>query len=527
MSRIKEKLTKYSRIRRELTQESLEEFGKTYLKHHVQEYETTVAHKEIYQILSEITSRRGQKMAVAAPRGFGKSTVFSLIYILYCLCHAKEKYILIISETSVAANSILENIKKELTGNEKIKLDFPEVFETGRRPKAPRWKQEEIETRNKIKVKALSVNQQIRGTKHRHSRPTLVLLDDIESMRTCSTSESREKLRDWLRKGVLNAGSEKTNFIFLGNLYHVDSLLGEYLAVDKNVTWIKKIYRAIIHEAVNAHLWERWARIYNSQEEYCGNKGPKTAYFYYLKNEADMLEGTEVLWPKRWGYCGLMVKREDDPIAFRSEYQNDPIDPRSRVFDVDEFHYWNKEYQSVEMLLRALREHRIEFYGACDPSLGNDAKNGDFSAIIILAWDQIGKALYVIAADIQRRQPDQLVRDIIGWHERFQCSKFGIEANANQSLLIPLIETAARDQRLYPRIYPITNTKQKKTRIHELQPLTKNGMLHFNQDQKLLLEQMRDFPQGNHDDGPDALEMAVRLSEKVRGPSILEKMGKR
>jgi hypothetical protein len=32
---------------------------------------------------------------------------------------------------------------------------------------------------------------------------------------------------------------------------------------------------------------------------------------------------------------------------------------------------------------------------------------------------------------------------------------------------------------------------------------------------RLLVEQLRDFPCGAHDDGPDALEMAIRLAEEV------------
>ena len=31
----------------------------------------------------------------------------------------------------------------------------------------------------------------------------------------------------------------------------------------------------------------------------------------------------------------------------------------------------------------------------------------------------------------------------------------------------------------------------------------------------LLVDQLRDFPAGAHDDGPDALEMALRLAEEV------------
>jgi hypothetical protein len=31
----------------------------------------------------------------------------------------------------------------------------------------------------------------------------------------------------------------------------------------------------------------------------------------------------------------------------------------------------------------------------------------------------------------------------------------------------------------------------------------------------LLVDQLRDFPAGAHDDGPDALEMALRLANEV------------
>jgi len=32
---------------------------------------------------------------------------------------------------------------------------------------------------------------------------------------------------------------------------------------------------------------------------------------------------------------------------------------------------------------------------------------------------------------------------------------------------------------------------------------------------RMLVDQLRDFPLGAHDDGPDALEMALRLAEDV------------
>jgi len=43
-----------------------------------------------------------------------------------------------------------------------------------------------------------------------------------------------------------------------------------------------------------------------------------------------------------------------------------------------------------------------------------------------------------------------------------------------------------------------------------------------------LVEQLEEFPIGDHDDGPDALEMAVRLAAEVfRGRAIKDGLGSR
>ncbi len=42
----------------------------------------------------------------------------------------------------------------------------------------------------------------------------------------------------------------------------------------------------------------------------------------------------------------------------------------------------------------------------------------------------------------------------------------------------------------------------------------KNGTIKFSRAHHLLLEQARFFPWGKHDDGLDALEMAVRVAEQ-------------
>jgi predicted phage terminase large subunit-like protein len=58
----------------------------------------------------------------------------------------------------------------------------------------------------------------------------------------------------------------------------------------------------------------------------------------------------------------------------------------------------------------------------------------------------------------------------------------------------------------------LKNTIKKEYRIDSIEPLLAAGQFVFRDSPgcKLLVDQLGEFPRGDHDDGPDALEMAVR-----------------
>ena len=64
----------------------------------------------------------------------------------------------------------------------------------------------------------------------------------------------------------------------------------------------------------------------------------------------------------------------------------------------------------------------------------------------------------------------------------------------------------------------IRSTTDKLGRIQTLQPLVSSGILRFSRRHLKLLEQLRQFPHGAHDDGPDALEMAVGIARQLALP---------
>ena len=63
-------------------------------------------------------------------------------------------------------------------------------------------------------------------------------------------------------------------------------------------------------------------------------------------------------------------------------------------------------------------------------------------------------------------------------------------------------------------MYGLNNMTNKQVRIRRLGPYLAQRKLRFKSRSPataLLIQQMKDFPVGDHDDGPDALEMALRL----------------
>lgn len=154
---------------------------------------------------------------------------------------------------------------------------------------------------------------------------------------------------------------------------------------------------------------------------------------------------------------------------------------------------------------------------AVDPSLGKQDKAGDYSAIVLVA---VCDDLLWIKADLQRRSPQKLVADVMLACAQHQPDLVGFEANQFQELLIHEFNRVADDQfkMRYP-IFQIRNKVSKLVRIRRLGPYITRRELRIVDDLsgRLLLQQLQEFPVGQHDDGPDALEMAIRLILETSG----------
>lgn len=501
-------------LRRKLGAVDLEYFGRAYLAHYFLR-ESPAFHGELDQIwrdgvmkgmdpfvsAKEISRADGCRRAIEAPRGHAKSTTFTFKDSIHAAVYGYKHYEIILSDSSEQAEGFLADIKTELEENAALREDFGELM-------GKVWKASVILLSNGSKIEAIGSGKKIRGRRHKQWRPDLILCDDLENDENVNTPEQRQKLRSWFDKAVSECGDTYTDIVYIGTLLHYDSLLAN---VFRKAAYKTRKYQGVIQWAVHTELWDAWEALYTSLTD---PEHDKTALAFFEANKAEMLEGTEVLWEEKWSYYDLMRKRVDiGPAAFNSEIQNDPIDPANCAFQEEWFDFWDEEGKQQP----DFSDPRFLFIGANDPSLGKNKKS-DTSSIIALAKDTVTGYLYVVIADVARRKPDQIIEDALESGRRLKRDfkrpfyKFGVETVQFQYYFAEIMRQRSAAAGEYLPIEEISSTQNKDARIQSLQPFVKNGYIKFSKKHKTLLEQLKTYPMGKNDDGPDGLQMAVKLA---------------
>lgn len=308
---------------------NLHGFARIFFPHHARlpfgsmHRELLRLHRKNAQTTGPLERRSARRSAIAAPRGYAKSTYKTLILPLHSTLYAREGYIIILSATLKQAQQRLKNIKAELETNQLIKDVFRE--ETARRGK---WTEKSIQI-NDVQIDVYSAGTEIRGISHRQWRPTLVLLDDIEDSKSAHSAHRREKLHEWYNEVIENIGDTYTAVEIVGTLLHPDSLLARLL---QRPDFESRTFRAIEQFADRADLWEEWRKLYANLAD---PARLETARAYFNQNRAEMLRGTSVLWHTKEDYYELMTQliTRGRP-AFFKEKQNAPSAAEDAFFDL-------------------------------------------------------------------------------------------------------------------------------------------------------------------------------------------------
>jgi hypothetical protein len=272
------------------------------------------------------------------PRDHGKSKHCSVAYPLWRIAKNHNIRILIISATGGVSESFLSEIIANIGRNEKYQAWAREIDPTGvgvvpklkdRSKSIEDWSGKQITIeREDLNLKDPTITATGLFGAILSKRADLIICDDVVNQMNSFTEDQRTKVKDWIETTVLPVLVPGGTFIYLGNTWHSDDVVSKYMTDPRFI--VQKRRGAIISEAKNQELWQKWGSIMlNIMVE------PKTrrqlANAFYLEHKEAMDEGTEVLWSERYPYQRLYFERLLNPYVFARMYQCDPSNRPDQV----------------------------------------------------------------------------------------------------------------------------------------------------------------------------------------------------
>ena len=455
--------------------------------------------------------KRGISQVIAAPRGSGKSVSWALIEPLHDCCYWSEHYVVIVSSTHDQSVQKLKDIRHQLLENSFL-ISVYGTFFSKRVVSAGEFVVTNYSHR--MLFEAAGSGKEVRGKRFGAHRPTKIIFDDYESDEEVESEACRDKAKRLFNESFKKLGSPTTNIKVIGTVLHREALLNDLI---KNPAYDSHFYKSIVKFSPRQDLWDSWKKIYTDLDN---PDRLKQSEAYYEKNKKDMLKGTEVLWPQKESY--LFLQKEiisDGWRAFSKERQNMPMADDEKIFDLERMHYFtdHKDHVIIQKSGVKIDLKGRRWVGAIDPATGQKKPNmrqrGDFTCILIGFMDDIGR-LFIYDCYIKRVPPSVFISQILQYNELYRFSKFGVETNLYRELLMANIREAVqkfnRERRIPVKmnLLEIYQTEKKEKRIYRIEPKVDNGWILFNKSlPSEFFGQMADFPKGDHDDGPDVLEM--------------------
>lgn len=397
------------------------------------------------------------------PRGFAKTSIAGVAVPLYEILYEDVPFTVYVSHAAPHAKMQLNNVKRELTDNDRIQEVFGDV-----RPNLKddeKWSEEMFETVTGVAMAARGRGGQVRGLLHRGQRPKKIIVDDLEDKDSVNTQLQRDKTREWFYGDLVPALPQldpDATVVYLGTLLHSDAL-PETLKIDPMWTVIR-----------------------------LGAKLP---------------DGT-MLWKRMMNQEQLDEKKNSMAIAgqihvFYMEYMNIAVAPEERPFDSNNWIY--EPCPEDKVIASAVY---------IDPAT-SPRRTADRTAIIGLRRAK-GGIIYVSRAIGRRGMSEREKTDEYFKVQRDLNARFcGVESIAYQAALISTFQEAMFRKNQYFEITAITHKTRKTIRIVDtLVGRIASGYIRFERRFPEIEVEAADFrtdTDDQKDDFLDALAACVQL----------------
>lgn len=426
-------------------------------------------------------------VAIAAPRGFAKSTAITHAYTIANIVFRERSFVLVVADTEGQAVFFVEDIKKELTEND----DLMKMF--GIKGLAKDAQSDfivEFEDGHQARVIAKGSGQSLRGVKWDNKRPDLIVCDDLENEELVLNKDRRAAFRKWFSGTLIPCRAKHGIIRVVGTILHTDSQLNRFMP----------------------RLGKRDQPCYVDDLKELSN--PKAIWRSARYRAHDKLL-TVSLWPEHKSVSWLRTERQtfiDGGLSdlWAQEMLNVPFDESTAPFKRGDF---------TEMKREEL-EQNLNYYISTDFATQEKQKS-DYSAFIVAGMNSEG-TLYIIKVIQQRMESPEILETLFALAKRYDPLSVFVETGQIWSTLKPLVFNEMSRSGNFFTVEELPSITDKRSRTASIRARMRVGAVRFDRMADWypdFEEECLRFPQG-HDDQVDALSLlGLALNKFVEAPT--------
>lgn len=435
-------------------------------------------HRTIFKLLDDRTP--GKKVAIAAPRGTGKTSIVGLGYNAREIMFRSSRFLCYVSNTATSSELQTENLKRALLSNKPIKELFgPLKAQTVGQSLGEEFSKKSWVAQGHTLVLPRGAGQQVRGLLYGDHRPDTFVIDDLEKSDLVKSDDQREKLKEWFYSDLIKATSRVSkdwSMLYIDTLKHEDSLLQNLL---DDPDW----------ESVRLEL--------------CNDQ--------LVSNVPTFMTDAEVV-------AEYEAHRHAGKLdTFYREFRNLPISTEDAVFKQEYF----QDYVPHEILV----QKRLEFVIIVDPAKTVKLHSAD-SAVVGIGLDMELNGIYFHDCVAGKMHPDELYDALFDMVARLNCKVVGIEVTSLNEFIIQPVKNEMHKRGMFFELIELNARASKEERVAQLAVYYRNRAIYHNPAVSQKLEsQLITFPRSALWDVMDAfayivemMELGLRYFEKFNDP---------
>jgi predicted phage terminase large subunit-like protein len=446
--------------------------------------------EEVHGKIFDLIDGPDQKVAIAAPRGYGKTSIVAEALMARWILFHHTSFVIYINKSHDAASLQTENLRRELVTNKDIRA----FFGSFKQRDANKAEFDEVFSKKawvafNTLVWPRGAGQQVRGVLFKNDRPGLIVIDDLEDPELVQTKEYRDRQYEWLYADVIKAVprigpyAKSWKIVYIDTLKHEDSVLQKLLDSPE------------------------WSSV---RLEACDDDFKSTAPGFISDEDIK----------KEWEQH---VAAGQTDVFFR-ELRNLPISTKDAAFRVEYFKYYNipfgkpRHEGDIETFdVEVQQNQNIETVIILDPAKTVKIHSAE-SAIIGIGIDLASAKIYIRDVISEKMYPDEIYDAMFGMAQMLGAKVLGIEETSlNEFIKQPIKNEMFRRGSFYELIWLKARGGMKKEhRVKELVPYYRGGYIYHNAScatMKKLEQQLLMFPRSALWDLMDAEAYIIEMLE--------------